>query len=188
MFRSNRTRRPWRRRTELKRLVVTGLLVLSGLAFAAPGRLVLAPAAGGGDRAVVTAGQLVSLQVSGPELGSSAAALVTDANAGREVWQLPLQRAGGLWTAKVTLATPGPHVLTARLYDAGRVYAAAVDVQAVNEAVPNTSAALDLDFMSSSGRKGWDVNGWWGVLAMLVMFIIIWVGTQWRGRSARAAR
>ena len=38
-----------------------------------------------------------------------------------------------------------------------------------------------LDFQVSGGSKGGDASGWWGIAAMLVIFLAVWFGSQgWR--------
>jgi len=111
---------------------------------------------------------------------------VSATRGGREVWQYPLLHVGGLWTARAALTEAGPHVVSVRLYQGQRVWSAAADLSVLEpgRARPEADPVREvLDFQVSGGSKGGDASGWWGIAAMLALFLAVWFGSQgWRRR------
>lgn len=171
------------------RAPLLALLLLSacaGLDREAGARLEVAPAIERDRRVTVRAGRPVQYRVTGG--GKVDAALLTAHRAGREVWQAPLVRRGDAWVASAVLQAPGAHVLTARLYSGRTVATGAVDVWALGagEPAPAGTVSQPLELVRTSGRPGGDANGWWGILAVAVLFAGVLAGSfgWWRRRRA----
>jgi hypothetical protein len=138
--------------------------------------IVLRPGTRTEERLAVLSQQSVAVSLRAPVSGEGATGTITDVYAGREVLQMALQEQGGVWRAQGSFESPGDHVLAVRLYQGERVWTASTDLKVLEPApqnLPAGEAREELNFASSGGGKGGDVNGWWGIAAMLVVVAVV---------------
>jgi hypothetical protein len=103
--------------------------------------------------------------------------------AGRPVGgEIPLRKNGTAWTGKAKLEFPGAHILTVRLFEGKRIWSAAIDTRALEadaKPFPATSSAVqDLDFTATEGKAGGDTNGLWGILALVILAVGVFLVTR----------
>ena len=103
--------------------------------------------------------------------------------AGRAVGgEIPLRKNGTAWTGKANLEFPGAHILTVRLFEGKRIWSAAIDTRALEaDAKPfpaNSSAVQDLDLTATEGKAGGDTNGLWGILALVILAVGVFLATR----------
>jgi hypothetical protein len=121
-----------------------------------------------------------------PELGNVQTATVNITRGGRVQGEYAMQKKGDEWVANFALELPYAHILTVRLYEDKRVWAAAADLTALEtpdaQLVPTTSSAnATLEFSVTEGKPGGDANPWFGIAALAVLGVIVFLITRSRG-------
>ena len=155
--------------------------VTFGSALAEQGRVDVSPAVA--RERGLTVSPKVPLEITlDASLGKAQTAVMSLVRNGRPLGgELPMRRDGGTWKGKLILENPGAHVLTLRLYEGQAVWAAALDLTALEPDQPgpkaSDTAGEDLDFIVTEGKAGGDTSGWWGILAMLVLAGGVTLGT-----------
>ena len=166
----------------MKNLLATALLMLGSIALADPGKLMLSPAVRLERGLAVGTNQTIEILVTSDAIRDQSTASINITRAGRAVGDFPLKRDGNAWKTKLNLELPGPQVLTVRMFDKTRVWAAAVDLTALrpeSKDVPKTGQETeDLEFTVTSGKPGGDTSGWLGIAPLLVLIGAVAFGTQ----------
>jgi hypothetical protein len=121
-----------------------------------------------------------------PEIKELQTATVNITRGGRVQGEYGMRKIGDEWVANFALELPYAHILTVRLYEDKRVWAAAADLTALETAdaqlIPkNSSANANLEFSVTEGKPGGDVNPWWGIAALAVLGVIVYFITRGRG-------
>ena len=158
------------------------ILLALGQAFAEPGKITLTPAQNDTRGPVLNVIKPFEVRL---ETGINGAKTATMSliRAGRIVGgEIPLQHNGKTWTGKATLEFPGAHILTVRLFEGKRIWSAAIDTRALEaDAKPfpaNSSAVQDLDLTVTEGKAGGDTNGLWGILALVILAVGVFLATR----------
>jgi hypothetical protein len=167
----------------------SGSIALADTAFADTGTVTLSPAVRLERGVSVGINQPIEIQVKSNSIRDQGTATLNITRGGRPVGEYPLKRDGDIWTTKSKLEFPGPHVLTVRVFDKERVWAAAMDLTALrpeSRDLPKTgSASENLEFTVTSGKVGSSASGWLGILPLVVLIGAVGIGTQvFRKRTA----
>jgi hypothetical protein len=162
-------------------LILMGILFF-GQAFAEPGKITLTPSQNDTRGPVLNVIKPFEIRL---ETGIAGAKTATMSliRAGRPVGgEIPLRKDGTAWTGKAKLEFPGAHILTVRLFEGKRIWSAAIDTRALeSDAKPfpaSSSAVQDLDFTATEGKAGGDTNGLWGILALVVLAVGVFLVTR----------
>jgi hypothetical protein len=162
-------------------LIILGLILL-GQAFAEPGKITLTPSENDTRGPVLNVIKPFEVRL---ETGINGAKTATMSliRAGRPVGgEIPLRKEGTAWTGKAKLEFPGAHILTVRLFEGKRIWSAAIDTRALEsdaKPFPATSSAMqDLDFTVTEGKAGGDTNGLWGILALVILAVGVFLVTR----------
>jgi hypothetical protein len=157
-------------------------IILFGQAFAEPGKITLSPSQNEARGPVLNVIKPFDVRL---ETGINGAKTATMSliRAGRPVGgEIPLRHDGNAWTGKAKLEFPGAHILTVRLFEGKRIWSAAIDTRALeSDAKPfpaNSSAVQDLDFTVTEGKAGGDTNGLWGILALVILAVGVFLVTR----------
>jgi hypothetical protein len=174
----------------------SGLMILAlilfgptwfGQAFAEPGKITITPSENDARGPVLNVIKPFEVRL---ETGIDGAQTATMSliRAGRPVGgEIPLRKtssgkAGTAWIGKAKLEFPGAHILTVRLFEGKRIWSAAIDTRALESDVkpfPATSSAVqDLDFTATEGKPGGDTNGLWGILALVILAVGVFLATR----------
>ena len=99
--------------------------------------------------------------------------------------EFPLKREGTTWVARTKLELPGAYVLTVRVFDQSRIWAAAADVTALRADDPqfprSGEATETLAFTITTGKTGADVSGWWSMVILLgLLGVVAWATAAFR--------
>ena len=161
--------------------------IMLGQAFAEPGKITLTPSQNDTRGPVLNVIKPFEVRL---ETGIDGAKTATMSliRAGRAVGgEIPLRKTspgkdGSVWTGKAKLEFPGAHILTVRLFEGKRIWSAAIDTRALEaNAKPfpkNSSAVQDLDFTATEGKAGGDTNGLWGILALVILAVGVFLATR----------
>jgi hypothetical protein len=167
-------------------LILMGI-VFFGQAFAEPGKITLTPSQNDTRGPVLNVIKPFEVRL---ETGIAGAKTATMSliRAGRPVGgEIPLRKIslgkdGTAWTGKAKLEFPGAHILTVRLFEGKRIWSAAIDTRALEsdaKPFPATSSAVqDLDFTATEGKAGGDTNGLWGILALVILAVGVFLVTR----------
>jgi hypothetical protein len=167
-------------------LILMGILFF-GQAFAEPGKITLTPSQNEARGPVLNVIKPFEVRL---ETGINGAKTATMSliRAGRPVGgEIPLRKislgkAGTAWIGKAKLEFPGAHILTVRLFEGKRIWSAAIDTRALEsdaKPFPATSSAVqDLDFTVTEGKAGGDTNGLWGILALVILAVGVFLVTR----------
>jgi hypothetical protein len=157
-------------------------LILFGQAFAEPGKITLTPSQNDTRGPVLNVIKPFKVRL---ETGIDGAKTATMSliRAGRPVGgEIPLQHNGNTWTGKAKLEFPGAHILTVRLFAGKRIWSAAIDTRALESDAKlfpiNSSAMQDLEFTVTEGKAGGDTNGLWGILALVILAVGVFLVTR----------
>jgi hypothetical protein len=168
------------------------VILLFGQAFAEPGKITLTPSQNDNRGPVLNVVKPFEVRL---ETGISGAKTATLSliRAGRPVGgEIPLRKAGTVWTGKAKLEFPGAHILTVRLFEGKRIWSAAIDTRALEsdaKPFPATSSAVqDLDFTATEGKAGGDTNGLWGILALVILAVGVFLATRNAKKPVRFGR
>jgi hypothetical protein len=120
-----------------------------------------------------------------PEIKELQTATVNITRGGRVQGEYAMRKIGDEWVANFALELPYAHILTVRLYEDKRVWAAAADLTALEAAdaqlvSTNSSANANLEFSVTEGKPGGDANPWWGIAALAVLGVIVYFITRGR--------
>jgi hypothetical protein len=162
-------------------LILVGILFF-GQAFAEPGKITLSPSQNEARGPVLNVIKPFEVRL---ETGINGAKTATMSliRAGRPVGgEIPLRKAGTAWVGKAKLEFPGAHILTVRLFEGKRIWSAAIDTRALEadaKPFPATSSAVqELDFTVTEGKAGGDTNGLWGILALVILAVGVFLVTR----------
>jgi hypothetical protein len=162
--------------------MVLTLLIALGQAVAEPGKVTLTPAQNNTRGPILNVIKPFEVRL---ETGINAAKTATMSliRAGRPVGgEIPLQQKGNAWIGKAKLEFPGAHILTVRLFEGKRIWSAAIDTSALEaDAKPipaGSSATQDLEFTVTEGKAGGDTNGLWGILALVILAVGVYLATR----------
>jgi hypothetical protein len=128
-----------------------------------------------------------------PKIDNLKTATVNVTRSGRVQGEYAMRKVGDQWVANFALELPYAHILTIRMYEDKRVWAAATDLTALEAAdaqlVPaNSSANTDLEFSVTEGKLGGDANPWWGIAALAVLGVIVFFIARGRGGPSAPKR
>jgi hypothetical protein len=162
--------------------MVLTLLVVLGHAFAEPGKITLTPSQNDTRGPVLNVIKPFEVRLE-TNINAAKTATMSLIRGGRPVGgEIPLQKNGNAWTGKAKLEFPGAHILTVRLFEGKRIWSAAIDTTALEaEAKPfpaGSSATQDLDFSVTEGKAGGDTNGLWGILALVLLAVGVFLATR----------
>jgi hypothetical protein len=167
-------------------LILAPLIVL-GQAFAEPGKITLTPSQNDTRGPVLNVIKPFEVRLE-TSIAAAKTATMSLIRAGRPVGgEIPLRKVSlgkdrTSWTGKAKLQLPGAHILTVRLFEGKRIWSAAIDTRALeSDAKPfpaNSSATQDLDFTVTEGKAGGDVSGLWGILALVVLAVGVFLVTR----------
>ncbi len=168
---------------------LTVVFFLGSIALAETGTVTLSPAVRLERGVSVGINQTIEIRVTSDKIRDQGTATLNITRGGRPVGEYPLKRDGDAWKTKSKLEFPGLHVLTVRMFDKERVWAAAMDLTALrpeSRDVPKTgSASENLEFTVTSGKIGSNASGWLGILPLVVLIGAVGIGTQiFRKRAA----
>jgi hypothetical protein len=162
-------------------------LILFGQAFAEPGKITLTPSQNEARGPVLNVIKPFEVRLE-TSINGAKTATMSLIRAGRPVGgEIPLRKIslgkdGTVWTGKAKLEFPGAHILTVRLFEGKRIWSAAIDTRALEsdaKPFPATSSAVqDLDFTATEGKAGGDVSGLWGILALVVLAVGVFLVTR----------
>ena len=157
-------------------------LFLFGQAFAEPGKLTITPSENDARGPILNVMKPFEVRLESAINGAQTATMSL-IRAGRPVGgEIPLRKDGDAWVGKAKLEFPGAHILTVRLFEGKRIWSAAIDTRALeSDAKPfpaNSSAMQDLDFTVTEGKAGGDTNGLWGILALVVLAVGVFLATR----------
>ena len=168
------------------------VILLFGQAFAEPGKITLTPSQNDARGPVLNVVKPFEVRL---ETGINGAKTATMSliRAGRPVGgEIPLRKEGTTWTGKAKLEFPGAHILTVRLFEGKRIWSAAIDTRALeSDAKPfpaSSSAVQDLDFTVTEGKAGGDTNGLWGILALVILAVGVFLATRNAKKPVRFGR
>jgi hypothetical protein len=161
------------------------------VAFADTGTLTLTPAATLERGLSVGINQPLEIRIASDAIRDQATATINLTRGGRPLGEFPLKREGAAWVARTKLELPGAHVLTVRVFDQSRIWAAAADVTALradDPQVPRSGEASEtLAFTITTGKAGADVSGWWSILVLLgLLGVVAWATAAFR-RTPKAS-
>ncbi len=161
---------------------LTVVFFLGSIALAETGTVTLSPAVRLERGVSVGINQTIEIRVTSDKIRDQGTATLNITRGGRPVGEYPLKRDGNAWKTKSKLEFPGPHVLTVRMFDKERVWAAAMDLNALrpeSRDLPTTgSASENLEFTVTSGKIGSNASGWLGILPLVVLIGAVGIGTQ----------
>jgi hypothetical protein len=162
-------------------LILVGILFF-GQAFAEPGKLTLTPSQNEARGPVLNVIKPFEVRLE-TDIAGAKTATMSLIRAGRPVGgEIPLRKNGTAWTGKAKLEFPGAHILTVRLFEGKRIWSAAIDTRALEadaKPFPATSSAVqDLDFTATEGKAGGDTNGLWGILALVILAVGVFLVTR----------
>ncbi len=125
-----------------------------------------------------------------PEMKDLQTATVNVTRSGRVQGEYAMRKIGDEWVANFALELPSAHILTIRLYEDKRVWAAATDLTALEspdaQLVPtNSNANANLEFSVTEGKPGGDTNPWWGIAALAVLGVIVFFIARGRGATPK---
>jgi hypothetical protein len=162
-------------------------LILLGQAFAEPGKITLSPSQNDTRGPVLNVIKPFEVRLE-TDIAGAKTATMSLIRAGRPVGgEIPLRRIstgkdGTVWTGKAKLEFPGAHILTVRLFEGKRIWSAAIDTRALEaDAKPfpaTSSATQDLEFTVTEGKAGGDTNGLWGILALVILAVGVFLVTR----------
>jgi hypothetical protein len=158
------------------------LLFAVGHALAEPGTLIVSPSQNDARGPVLNVAKRFQVRLESAIPGAQTATLSLT-RAGRPVGgEIPLRKAGETWTGSAKLEFPGAHILTLRVFEGKRIWSAAIDATALDtDAKPfpvGASATQELEFTVTEGKAGGDTNGWWGILALVILAVGVFFGTR----------
>jgi hypothetical protein len=162
-------------------LILVGILFF-GQAFAEPGKITLTPSQNEARGPVLNVIKPFEVRLE-TDIAGAKTATMSLIRAGRPVGgEIPLRKNGTAWTGKAKLEFPGAHILTVRLFEGKRIWSAAIDTRALEsdaKPFPATSSAVqDLDFTATEGKAGGDTNGLWGILALVILAVGVFLVTR----------
>jgi hypothetical protein len=162
-------------------LILMGI-VFFGQAFAEPGKITLSPSQNEARGPVLNVIKPFEVRLE-TDIAGAKTATMSLIRAGRPVGgEIPLRKDGTAWTGKAKLEFSGAHILTVRLFEGKRIWSAAIDARALEadaKAFPATSSAVqNLDFTVTEGKAGGDTNGLWGILALVLLAVGVFLATR----------
>jgi hypothetical protein len=162
-------------------LICVGI-ILFGQAFAEPGKITLTPSENDTRGPVLNVIKPFEVRLE-TDIAGAKTATMSLIRAGRPVGgEIPLRKNGTAWIGKAKLEFPGAHILTVRLFEGKRIWSAAIDTRALEsdaKPFPATSSAVqDLDFTVTEGKAGGDTNGLWGILALVLLAVGVFLATR----------
>jgi hypothetical protein len=162
-------------------LILMGILFF-GQAFAEPGKITLSPSQNEARGPVLNVIKPFEVRLE-TDIAGAKTATMSLIRAGRPVGgEIPLRKNGTAWIGKAKLEFPGAHILTVRLFEGKRIWSAAIDTRALEsdaKPIPATSSAVqDLDFTATEGKAGGDTNGLWGILALVILAVGVFLVTR----------
>jgi hypothetical protein len=165
------------------------VLLLGSVALADSGTITLSPAVRLERGVAVGINQTIEIRVTSDAIRDQTTATLNITRGGRPVGEFPLKRDGDVWKTTSRLEFPGPHILSVRMFNKERVWAAAMDLTALrpeSRDVPRSgSASEELQFTVTSGKMGGNVSGWLGIVPLVVLIGAVALGTQvFRRRTA----
>jgi hypothetical protein len=166
----------------MKHWLTIALLTVGSVAFADTGTITLSPAVRLERGVSVGINQRIEIQVKSDSIRDQGTATLNITRGGRPAGEYPLKRDGDTWKTASKLEFPGPHVLTVRMFDKERVWAAAMDLTALrpeSRDVPKTGSVTEnLEFTVTTGKIGSNASGWLGILPLVVLIGAVGIGTQ----------
>jgi hypothetical protein len=163
------------------------VLIMFGQAFAEPGKITLTPSENDTRGPVLNVIKPFEVRLE-TDIAGAKTATMSLIRAGRPVGgEIPLRKIspgkeGTAWIGKAKLEFPGAHILTVRLFEGKRIWSAAIDTRALEpdaKAFPATSSAVqDLEFTVTEGKAGGDTNGLWGILALVILAVGVFLVTR----------
>ncbi len=102
---------------------------------------------------------------------------------GRVIGEYAMRREGTDYVVKLPLELPYAHILTVRMYQANRTWTSALDLNVLQpedaKLVPSGSSDTQpLRFSVTEGKAGGDANPLWGIAALVVLALGVFVGTR----------
>jgi hypothetical protein len=164
--------------------ILVFLCCSSGLA--ASGKLEFSPAISDDRGLVVQAKTTISASVT-TDIASINHASLNITRGGRALGDFPLKQNGNVWSTNLKLEFPGSHILTVRLFEGTKIWSAATDLTGIESAVAkNTVASGDLEFLVTTGKAGGDTSPAFGLLALLGLIALVFLGTRVFGKTVKS--
>ena len=168
------------------------ILLALGQAFAEPGKITLTPSQNDTRGPVLNVVKPFEVRIE-TAINAAQTATLSLIRAGRPVGgEIPLRKQGTAWTGSAKLEFPGAHILTVRLFEGKRTWSAAIDTRALeSDAKPfpaASNAVQDLEFTATEGKAGGDTNGLWGILALVILAVGVFLATRNAKKPVRFGR
>lgn len=165
------------------RIFVLLVFLLGSSILAAPGKLEFSPSISDDRGLVVQAKTTISASVTTDITGINHASL-NITRGGRALGDFPLKQNGKVWSSNLKLEFPGSHIVTVRLFEGTKIWSAAADLTGIESAIAkNTVAGGDLEFLVTTGKAGGDASPAFGLLALLGLIALVFLGTRAFGRK-----
>jgi hypothetical protein len=156
----------------------------SGLA--ASGKLEFSPGISDDRGLVVQAKTTISASVT-TDIANINHASLNITRGGRALGDFPLQQNGNVWSTNLKLEFPGAHILTVRLFEGTKIWSAASDLTGIESPVAkNGTANGDLEFLVTTGKAGGDTSPVFGLLALLGLIALVFLGTRAFGKTVKS--
>jgi hypothetical protein len=166
----------------LKFFVLLVFLCCSSV-LAAPGKLEFDPGISDDRGLVVQAKTSFEARVT-TDIANINHASLNITRGGRALGDFPLKQNGNVWSTTLKLEFPGSHIITVRLFEGSKIWSAATDLTGIESAIAkNTSASGDLEFVVTTGKAGGDASPVYGLLALLGLIALVFLGTRAFGRK-----
>lgn len=151
--------------------------------LAAPGKLEFSPGISDDRGLVVQAKTSISASVT-TDIANVNQASLNITRGGRALGDFPLKQNGKVWSSNLKLEFPGSHIVTVRLFEGTKIWSAATDLTGIESAIAkNTVADGDLEFLVTTGKAGGDASPAFGLLALLGLIALVFLGTRAFGRK-----
>ncbi len=151
--------------------------------LAAPGKLEFSPGISDDRGLVVQAKTSISASVT-TDIANVNQASLNITRGGRALGDFPLKQNGKVWSSNLKLEFPGSHIVTVRLFEGTKIWSAATDLTGIESAIAkNTVADGDLEFLVTTGKAGGDASPAFGLLALLGLIALVFLGTRTFGRK-----
>jgi hypothetical protein len=154
--------------------------------LAAPGKLEFSPGLSDDRGLVVQAKTMIEARVTTDTANINQASL-NITRGGRALGDFPLKKNGNVWSTNLKLEFPGSHILTVRLFEGRKIWSAATDLIGIESPVAKTSLASgDLEFLVTTGKAGGDTSPAFGLLALLGLIALVFLGTRVFGKTVKS--
>ena len=158
------------------------VLAFFSTALAQEASLKISPAANLERGLNVIQGQKLEFRVS-PKMTGLQTVTLNITRGGRVVGEYAMRREGADYFAKLPLELPSAHIVTVRMYQNNRTLTAALDLEVLQPEdatlVPvGSSGTQPLRFSVSEGKAGGDANPIWGLAALVVLAVGVFLGTR----------